>query len=233
MAGVDAVPPVDAKVLPAYTFLHRAVEIVVARQAQRLAGLEEDVVERVLRLGAIDAERAVGAMVGVAARAVPLGPLEVGQHALVVPAVEAKLAPAVVIQAVAAHVHHAVDRRRAPQHLAARPGDAAPVQMGLRLGLVAPVDRAHEVDEPRHQRDVDEGMTRLAAGLQQCHAGLGIGREPVGQHAAGGTAADHDEIMLVRHFSPCTETPRSLTRNSRQLERIPPSCGIKMPVRSW
>ena len=53
-------------------------------------------------------------------------------------------------------------------------------------------------------------MARLAAGLQQGHAGLRIGRKPVGQHAAGGAAADHDEIMLVRHAPPCIQAATAL-----------------------
>ena len=38
MAGVHPPPAVDEEILPADAFLHRAVEVVVARQAERLAG---------------------------------------------------------------------------------------------------------------------------------------------------------------------------------------------------
>ena len=210
MAGVHPPPLVDAEILTADAFLPGAVEVVVARHAEAPAGLEEDPVERVVGCGAVDAERPVGAVIGVAAGAVAFGPLEVGQNAFIVPAVEAERLPAVIVLAVAAHVHHAVDRRRAAQHLAARPGDAASVEMGLGLGPVVPVDRAHEVDKPRHQRNVDEGMARRAARLQQRHAVPGVGRKPVCHHAAGGAAADHHEIMLVRHPSPCIETKSGL-----------------------
>jgi len=43
-----------------------------------------------------------------------------------------------------------------------------------------------------------------AAGLQDQHAIFGIGRQPVGDDAAGGTRADHDIVELtfkpLRHF---------------------------------
>ena len=63
-----------------------------------------------------------------------LGALEVGEDVVVAPPRIAELAPMVEVLLLAADVDQAVDRGRAAEHLAARPGDAAAVQ--ARLGSV-------------------------------------------------------------------------------------------------
>ena len=45
--------------------------------------------------------------------------------------------------------------------------------------------------------NVDPRIAILAAGFQQQHGGLAIGGQPVGQHAAGRTGADDDEVEFL------------------------------------
>ena len=45
--------------------------------------------------------------------------------------------------------------------------------------------------------NVDPRIAILAARLQQQHGGLAVGGQPVGQHAAGRTGADDDEIEFL------------------------------------
>jgi hypothetical protein len=37
----------------------------------------------------------------------------------------------------------------------------------------------------------------MLPGFQHQHAGLAVGAEPVGQHTAGGPAADHDVVVFI------------------------------------
>ena len=59
---------------------------------------------------------------------VVLGLFEVGQHALEVPADVAELVPVVVVVAVAPHVHHVVEHRRAAEHLPPGPVAALAIE---------------------------------------------------------------------------------------------------------
>ena len=89
-----------------------------------------------------------------------------------------------------------------PSTRAARIGEAAAVEAGLGGGLEAPVGArvAHQVEVA--DGDVDPVVVVLAAGLQQQHARVGIGREAVGQQAAGRARADDDVVVGIwRHFS--------------------------------
>ena len=128
--------------------------------------------------------------------------LEVGQHVVPGPAGIAHLPPQIVVARLAAHVDHAVDRGAAAQHLAARIGEAAAVEAGLGGGLEAPVGArvAHQVEVA--DGDVDPVVVVLAAGLQEQHARIGIGRQAIGQQAAGSARADDDVVVGIwRHFS--------------------------------
>src|SRR5437016_283994 len=69
-----------------------------------------------------------------------LGAEKVGQHVVVTPADVAELAPAVEVLALAADIDQAVDRAGAAEHASARLEDAPALELGLRLGGVAPVD---------------------------------------------------------------------------------------------
>ncbi len=82
---------------------------------------------------------------------------------------------------------------------------------GIGFGLVEPVDLLVVERAPEADRGVDQDVRPcllevarravVAAGLDQQHPGLGIGRQPVGEHAAGAARADDDvvECADVRH----------------------------------
>src|SRR6516165_4438006 len=91
----------------------------------------------------------------IAARLVMLGFLEIGQYSFVRPAAVAELGPGVVVERIAAHIDHAVDRARSAEGLAARDRDRAAVEVRLRLGDEPPI--VARVVEQLHKarRDVD------------------------------------------------------------------------------
>ncbi len=181
-----------------------AVDVVGERVAGLLHGGEERVVERPLGRAALEHERPVLAAERVVrpGRQAGLHPLEVGQAVRVVPALHARVArPALVVERVAALEDHPVDRARAAEHLAARVVDPPPVHVRLRLGLVAPVVEAAADREGQRRRHVDEDVPERvrAPRLEHQHGGGRVGREAVGQHAAGRPAADDDVVVAVAH----------------------------------
>src|SRR5262249_2165257 len=84
------------------------VVVVVARDADLLAGVDERLDDRVHRAALADAQRAADPVVPVRAALVVLGALEVRQDVLVAPAGVPHRRPAVVVGPVAAHVDHRV-----------------------------------------------------------------------------------------------------------------------------
>src|SRR5436190_817776 len=64
---------------------------------------------------------------------------EVRQHIFITPAVIAEIAPAIIIGAVAANVHHVVNSARTPEDLATRLENAPAVQMPLRNCAITPI----------------------------------------------------------------------------------------------
>ena len=122
--------------------------------------------------------------------------LEIRQHVLERPAGVAELAPMVEILGLAANIDHAVDRRRAAQHLAARPEHSAIGRTGVGFGLVAPVDARIGESLAEAQRDVNPAVRVLAAGLDQHDAGCWVFAKSGCHRAAGGPGPDDDEISL-------------------------------------
>src|SRR6266446_9248730 len=102
----------------------------------------------------------------------------------------------VEILGLAADIDHAVDRRRAAEHLAARPEDAAVGGARIGLGLVAPVDAGIGEGLAEAQRDVDPAVLVLAARLEQHDPGRRVFAEPRRYGTACGSGTDHDEISL-------------------------------------
>ena len=133
-AVVQRMPSALVDLEVAGTLVVAVVEVVAAGNADLLGGVAkrlEDVPAQALPR---DLPLAAGAVqVGVAAEAV-LGAAEVGKHVLPAPAGIAELAPVVVVGRLAAHVDHAVDRRAATEHLAARIAERPAVETGLGLG---------------------------------------------------------------------------------------------------
>ena len=202
MRGAVALACADIELQHAGTRIAlRAIEVGVGRDARLRAGRDKISRRRVHVAGVDNAELAAqAAPAGVACRARLYG-LEVRQHIRPGPAAHAELRPFVVVLRLAAPEHHAVDQARAAQPLAARRIDAPVVQLLFRLGLEAPVVRPaieHLGGARRHPRPQTLGMP---AGLQQQHFAAGVGREPVGQHAAGRAAAHND--VVEHHASTC------------------------------
>ena len=103
----------------------------------------------------------------------------------------------IVVGGLAAHIDHGVDGRRAADHLAARIIQAAAVEARLRLGLEHPV-RARIADrEQVADRNVKPDPIVAAAGFQDQHALGRIGRQAVGEQAAGRARADDDIIVVA------------------------------------
>ena len=118
-------------------------------------------------------------------------------HVVPRPAGQAELAPLVVVGGLAEHVDHAVDRRRAADHLAARIVQRTAIETRLRLGLEQPVGARIADGIEIADRDVKPDPVVVAAGLQQQNALRWIGRQPVRQHAAGRARADDDKVELA------------------------------------
>ena len=101
---------------------------------------------------------------------------EVGQNIVPGPSRIAELAPEIIVAGLTAHVDHAVDRRTATEHLAAWIVETAPVEAGLLCRLEPPVDPRIAVAVEIADRDVDPHVIVLAAGFEQQHPDIGIGR---------------------------------------------------------
>jgi hypothetical protein len=77
------------------------------------------------------------------------------------------------------------------------------VQLGFRLGLIQPIDFGIVEQLAVAERDVNPDVTVVAAGFDEQHAmAAGFG-EPVGEHAAGRSGADHDIIKPRFVRNPC------------------------------
>ena len=156
-----------------------------------------------------------------------LHPLEVGQAVRVVPGRHARVGrPALVVERVAALEDHPVDARRAAEDATAGVIDATAAHERLGLGLVAPVVEARPDRERERGRHVDEDVEAMVAptGLEDQHAGVGLGREAVGEGASRRAAADDDEVVaghvLTRparqERSRQAATARRLTRSGQR-----------------
>ncbi len=108
----------------------------------------------------------------------------------------------IVVARLAAHVDHAVDRRAAAEHAAARVIEGAAIQPGLGLGLEAPIGARIVLRIEIADRHMDPDVIVAAAGLEQQHADVGIGRQPVGEHAPGAAGADDDIVECAEMPAP-------------------------------
>ena len=129
------------------------------------------------------------------------GALEVGQDVFEGPSRGAALRPLIVVRRVAADRHHAVDAGAAAHQaglfVAARHEGPVAAQQLVVDPQVAPVPGAVEIGDAGigiQHRCGHLPRRRVGAGLQQQHATGRIGREPVGEYRARGTAADDDVV---------------------------------------
>ncbi len=138
--GAHATTAADRRLRHADAVLLRAVVVLRVGDADLAGRLDQGVVERAALVAFADPQRPVAAAVLVVAVAlVAFHVLEDRQHLAVAPAAIAELRPGVVVLRLAAHEHHAVDRRRAAQQFAARDRDAALAGAVVGLRGVQPV----------------------------------------------------------------------------------------------
>ena len=201
--GAHPTTAADRRLRHADAVLLRAVVVLRVGDADLAGRLDQRVVNRAALVVFADPQRPVAAAVfAVAVALVAFHLLEDRQHLAVAPAAIAELRPGVVVLRLAAHEHHAVDRRRAAQQLAARDRDAALTGAVVGLRGVQPVcgrvlDQFGEAD-----RDPRPGMA-FPARFQHQHPVLRIGAEPVGEDRAGRAGAHHDVIKdLGFHVEP-------------------------------
>ncbi len=179
-------------------FEARAVEVRIPRVAGLRAGLDERarIHAGLHHVGHV--ERAARAVVlAVAPELVVLGLAEVRQNVGVAPAGVALRGPAVVVAAVAAHVHHPVDRARAAQRLAARLVADAAVHAGIRTRLERPVEDRVRQHDGQAGRALDHCAVVRRAGLEQAHVDVRILGQARGEHAAGRACADDDVVDAI------------------------------------
>ena len=112
-------------------------------------------------------------------------------------ALEAEIAPVVIILRLTAHVDHRIDGRTATQHFSARIGDGAAAQTRFRHGFEQPVGPRIADGEQIADRNMEPDPVVIAAGFQQQHTVARIGRQAIGQDASGRARAHDDIVELV------------------------------------
>ncbi len=192
--------------------LAAGVVVRVERQAVLLRRAQEGVGQR-KALGHFLQVHRPGLAAGLAAGLIAFNLAEYPLGGAAAPAGGAGGLPAVVVLRPAAHVDHAVDQRRAAQALAARHGDGAAVDVVLRLGGEAPVVVRIHQQLGKARRDRDPHAASLVPRFQHQHPVAAIGRQAVGQDAAGGAAARDNEVVVAhrlvrRRLSPARPAPR-------------------------
>ena len=146
---------------------------------------------------------------------VVLQPLEHRQHLVPGPVLVAERRPVVVVLLLAAHVDHGVDRGAAAQHAPARVMDRAAREVLVGRGLVAPVGARIGDGVEVADRDVDPEPVVLAARLQQQHRHRRIGRQPVGEQAAGAARAGDHVVVAAEDLVHRADSSRRRVRTNR------------------
>ena len=178
--------------------LRGAVEVVVTLEAGLRAGFHEGIHHGVARASFGHRQRPARAVQLGLAPLVVLGALEVRQQVVESPSRTARVAPPVVVRAVAADVHHRVGRGGAAEGAPARQVDPPAVAVRLAAGRVIPVHRA--VAECGHaERDVDVVARVRRACLEQQDAHVRVLAQPRCQDAARRARA-HDDVVVHKTF---------------------------------
>src|SRR5205814_1333942 len=131
-----------------------------------------------------------------------------------------------------ADVNQPVDRARPAQHLAARPWQAASVELGLRLGLELPGDLRVVDIAVEAGRDVDPRVAVLAAGFEQQYLVHRVRRQPVGEHAAGRSGTD-DDVIVFGFAQHRYAAPRALRKSATTSSRVRVCQRRRRPIGSF
>ena len=198
-----AAPPTVAsgQLEEADAFLFRPVVVRVEWITGGLRRCDPGVRDRALDPHVANGQGALVAVIFVRPAFVPFGSFEERQDIVPAPAGIPHLTPAVVILRLPADVQKPVQRRRSAQHLATRPFDRPPVQPGVRLSLVAPVnirimDRFKVADG-----DVDPWVDIAPTSFKKDDLGLRIGTQPIGDYAPRRPRSDNHIISFHASFS--------------------------------
>ncbi len=171
------------------------VEIRAAPVAQRGSRFQEAADKGVGSRNVHNIHRAAAAVIArLRPGLVALRLAEVRQHFLVRPTGRAVGHPIVEVAGMAAEISHSIDGAAAAEDTAARQRDLTRVQMPLGHTLVAPAYLRVRYRSRHRGRDSDLGARIRGPGLKQGHRHLGIGGQPVREHAARRTAA-HDHVV--------------------------------------
>ena len=216
-------------------FVVAGVEVVDRLNAVLRRRLAPDVDDVPAQARKFDAPFAADAVVGVGAEKTVFVLLEIRQHVVPRPAGQTQLAPVIVVAGLPAHIDHGVDRRGAADHLAARIIEAAAVEARLGFRLEHPVGARIADGEQIADRNVKPDPVVAAAGFQQQHAVFRIGRQAIGQHAAGRTGAHHDVVELAldgRYVHHCRflALPERILPCPARLTRLRRTCGHRRTV---
>ena len=202
-------------------FLARSVVVRVVRQAELRPGAEQGVVERAPVRDLADPQRSALRAPFVRSALEVLHAPEERQDVVVAPAAIAELRPGVVVEPLATHEHQAVDGAGAPEQTPAGDRDRPSSRAFVGLGAEAPVggrvvDELREAD--RHPAQPVTSRTRL----DQQHPPPAVGREAIGEDAAGGPRAHDDEIELAFRHHPVSRAVLART--------APPPGGAVIPT---
>ena len=216
--GGTAAPPVAlGHLIETDPVLARPVEVVVLHRAATAGGGDEAPGMFGLVAEVLNGQWSPLAVIRAGVTGVVLGAEEVGQQVAVPPAGAAELvAPAVVVQAVAADVDHRVQRGAPAEDPAARPVHRAVACPLLRERDVVPVVPAPEQPDVRGgDLDLLDVLGRWA-GLEEEHPDTRVLGEPRGEYAARAAAAnDHviEHVTCLPCIPACGDTLSG--RNSR------------------
>ena len=212
--GAAAAAVAHGRLEIAAALLDCAVEVGIARNAERLGRFKEVFAQRMAVGRRDDAHRAVRPVVGVVEDGVGLGAAEIGQHVVVAPADVAERPPPVVVAAVTAHVHHHVEHAGAADCATARIGDAPAEKVRLRHGGERPVElRPPHPD--RGARDAGKDRVRLPAGLDEQNPAVGIRAQAIGNDTTSRPRANDD--VVERHSSSVAGDCAQITVTRRSL----------------
>ena len=176
------------------------VQVVDLRHAQFAARGDHVVAERIPVAGRGDVQRTAGAAEGGRPELVVLEAAVHRQDRRPAPAGVSQRLDRVPVGLAPAVVDHAVDRARAAEHLAAHPVlDLVGGAERLRREVPDELRVAEQLAEAL--RDSDHRVLVATTRFEHEHGGRPVGREPIGEHATGGTGTDDDVVELVHHHS--------------------------------
>ena len=178
-------------------FLPHPVQIRVIGQADLVGGFDHFFKQGHLvarRIGY--AQGAIAPAQRIIAAIIAFHALEYGQHIIPAPATISKLRPMIIILWLAAHEHHTIDRRSAPQHLAARHFNAPPAGTFIRFRRKAPIHRwiANQFGYAGGYAGPEE-ITAFSACFKQQHLVLTALAQSGSECTAGGAGANDNEVV--------------------------------------